>query len=585
MISSEHNMGQPQPSTQSGSSKQNTKYNVRNNTKGGLKGLIKPNLSHSQHFKQNEAMHSHELGQSNVGCHYCKFYTQEVSEFVYDPETDSFTISFMKKRQHKPVQETHSITSKQRNKNQHSLNGNVRGNGKNKKGVKKQHPKAKTRAQMPRKARMKGPIQPVGPTPNKNRNKLTGRIGLSMNQAGATTRREQVICEDEYIGEVSGSVSFATNSYAVNPGQASVFPWGNKIASLYEEYDFEYLEFYYKREVSEFATNGQAGKVILSFDYDASDIAPTSKQQVEDTVPRKDGMPCTPIISLKIDCARIRKNSSKYVRPGAQPNNTDIKTYDAGNLYVSTQGNTNTSVIGELRVKYCVKLSEPVLESASLSAGNVAHFSSLVGTTANNLAGMTIQTGSTLTGVTVAGNAITFPAGQAGNYLCFIAIQAATSVGAFGFGSVTGGVSLLNLLSSANTRDNNSGIASVGGTTTFGTMIMFTVNVTALGGTLIISPSTIVTSGTTAGDVWVIALPSTILTADEEEQVEIDELKVRADEQDRKIEKLMALLTPIPSSPSLPLDDCKEDDLEQSVHLSRTMASRIGLALGVSMKK
>jgi len=266
------------------------------------------------------------------------------------------------------------------------------------------------------------------------------------------------------------------------------------------------------------------------------------------------------------------------------PASSSAHDYDIGFLQVASAGAQAASVAGRLYMCYEVDLANPLIVPAPL-AGSVAHFSSLVGTTANNLAGMTLQTGSTLTGVTVAGNAITFPAGQAGNYLCFITIQAATSVGAFGFGSVTGGVSLIDLLSSANTRDNNGGIASSGGTTTFGAMIVFTVNVTSLGGTLIISPSTIVTSGTTAGDVWVVALPSTILTVDEEEQVEINELKVRADEQDRKIERLMALLTPTPSSPSLPLDDCKEDDLEQSVHLSRTMASRIGLALGVSMKK
>jgi len=196
-----------------------------------------------------------------------------------------------------------------------------------------------------------------------------GALGLSGGGNRATSRRTQVIEEDEYIGEVSGSVGFATTAYALNPGQSGTFPWGSKIAALYEKYDFEAVEFYYKREVSEYASNGQTGKVILSFDYDASDGAPTTKQQVEDTVPHIDGMPCTPTIRLPLDCRCIRNSPARFVRPGAQPLNTDIKTYDAGNLYVSTQGCAGTTVIGELRVRYRCKFSEPVLESTGGSAG------------------------------------------------------------------------------------------------------------------------------------------------------------------------------------------------------------------------
>jgi hypothetical protein len=213
---------------------------------------------------------------------------------------------------------------------------------------------------------------PAGPGNTRSRAR-GGALGLGSGVSGVTNRKSQIISEDEYIGEIYGSVEYATTAYSVNPGQAGTFPWGNKIASLYEEYDFTKLEFYYKREVSEFATNGQAGKVILSFDYNASSPPPATKQQVEDMVPHQDGMPCTPVILLSVDCSRIRKNSSKFVRTGAQPANTDIKTYDAGNLFVSTQGNTNTNLIGELRVRYTCKLQEPVLigDATSLVYGHL----------------------------------------------------------------------------------------------------------------------------------------------------------------------------------------------------------------------
>jgi len=208
----------------------------------------------------------------------------------------------------------------------------------------------------------------------------TGPLRLGSSNR-ARVRKSHVIEEDEYIADISGSVSFATTSYPVNIGQATTFPWGSKIAALYEKYSFQYLEFYYRREVSEYATNGQTGKVMLSFDFDASDAPPAGKQQVLDTEPHSDGMPCMEQISLVISTKEMARQDSWYVRPGSQPANTDIKTYDCGNLSVSTYGNANTSVVGELRVRYKCIVSIPVLESlggASSGAGSYLQITSNV---------------------------------------------------------------------------------------------------------------------------------------------------------------------------------------------------------------
>jgi hypothetical protein len=245
------------------------------------------------------------------------------------------------------------------------------GPGSVQKGVKR--PKKAAVAKKKRSQRVRRNNVGAGGGALQNRAGSTGRIGLGSTNSGGTTRRAQIIEEDEYIAEVNGSVNFATTSYAINPGQSATFPWAYKIASLYERYFFERLEFYYRREVSEYATNGQTGKVMLSIDYDASDAAPTTKQQVEDTIPHIDGMPCMEQILLRADPKELLGlPSGRYVRPGAQPVNTDIKTYDAGNLYVSTYGCANTNVIGELRVRYRCRLCVPVLESPAASPGQPA---------------------------------------------------------------------------------------------------------------------------------------------------------------------------------------------------------------------
>jgi len=218
-----------------------------------------------------------------------------------------------------------------------------------------------------------------------NRRGGTGRLGLSSTNK-SSTRLKQVIEEDEYIADVNGSVAFATTQYNVNPGQSSTFPWASKLSALFEKYHFDELEFYYRREVSEYATNGQSGKVMLSFDYDASDAPPSNKQQVLDTIPHADGMPCIPTLRLVINTNEMKQQDGWYVRTGAQPANTDIKTYDCGVLSVSTYGCANTTPIGELRVRYRCTLHVPVLEAVGGPANQPGSYfeitSALVGETA-----------------------------------------------------------------------------------------------------------------------------------------------------------------------------------------------------------
>jgi len=177
----------------------------------------------------------------------------------------------------------------------------------------------------------------------------------------------------EYIGEVvSNSTGFSVlTSYAVNPGQSSTFPWLSKKAILYEKYQFKGLEFVYKPQVSQFASLGTTGKVILSFDYDASDPAPTSKQQMEDTDPSADGMPYQEIC-LKMRPRDLHKNSdAKFVRPGGLPGGSDIKTYDCGILNIAISGiEANSGTLGELWVRYNCVLTVPVLESTSSAPSN-----------------------------------------------------------------------------------------------------------------------------------------------------------------------------------------------------------------------
>jgi hypothetical protein len=171
--------------------------------------------------------------------------------------------------------------------------------------------------------------------------------------------------QDEYIQDVSGSTGFVTTAIPFNPGQSTFLPRFSKEAVLYEKWICVLAEPYFKPMVSAYATNGQAGKVLLSFDYDASDSPPATKQQVEDSDPHSDAMPYESC-RLRLDPSQLNASPmGKYVRPGGLPGSADIKSYDGGILYVSTIGNTNTTAIGELRIRYHFRLVKPVLESTT----------------------------------------------------------------------------------------------------------------------------------------------------------------------------------------------------------------------------
>lgn len=244
----------------------------------------------------------------------------------------------------------------------------------------------------------RAPGTKLGPRPKpgfSRQRQLTGQ-GQTRNTSVKMGRRSATFSEDEYIAEVVGpgtGANFSNTAYSVNPGNPTTFPWLSTIAKQFEKYEFESLEFYYKREVSEFATAGTTGKVIMSFDADASDPPPALKKQMEDTDPHVDAMPCQNMSFVIPKSILKRLNSGFCVRGATLPGGGDIKTFDVGNLNIATQAlASNTATVGELHVRYRVRLFVPVLESSTTAPTNyqAAQLISSVGESVSNGSGYTL---------------------------------------------------------------------------------------------------------------------------------------------------------------------------------------------------
>lgn len=159
----------------------------------------------------------------------------------------------------------------------------------------------------------------------------------------------------EYVADIPGSVGFANTQYAFNPGLPNLFPWASQFANSYDEYIVESANFVFEPESSSSAT----GTVILSFDYDSTDPAPVDKVSALET---KDSVRSAPWVPsrLILKTADLKKRCSEalFTRNGAV-SNTDVKTYDLGNLNVSTAGQASTATVGELWLEYTIQLRVP----------------------------------------------------------------------------------------------------------------------------------------------------------------------------------------------------------------------------------
>lgn len=152
-----------------------------------------------------------------------------------------------------------------------------------------------------------------------------------------------------FLQPVDNNLIFTTMGVPCNPGLSGSFPWLSKIARRYEEYRFKRLRY----EFRSVASSATPGVVMMSFDYDAADAAPASKGEQAQTIPNSE---CNVWMNNELS---VPANSQfRFVRAGTLSANLDVKTYDMGNLWLSSAYGDNV-VGGELYVEYTVELRKP----------------------------------------------------------------------------------------------------------------------------------------------------------------------------------------------------------------------------------
>lgn len=172
--------------------------------------------------------------------------------------------------------------------------------------------------------------------------------------------------ECERIATIPGSVTFTNAvSIACNPGLANSFPWLSGHAALFENYKVHSITYRYKN----LKGTASAGNVIMSFDYDTLDSAPTTAIQATQSTHYADGAPWR-IFQLKVP-----GTGKVLFTRSSVPSGVDLKTYDMGSLHVATEGCADTSDHGYLEVEYDIEFFNKQSSSlTSLSVGSTSEF-------------------------------------------------------------------------------------------------------------------------------------------------------------------------------------------------------------------
>jgi len=163
----------------------------------------------------------------------------------------------------------------------------------------------------------------------------------------------------EYIADIITSadgLTFKNNTFSINPGDATTFPWLSQIAQGFTQYRFHGLVFYFKSNSADAigSTNTALGSVVMATDYNVLDRPFPNKTTMEVHEFCAAGKPSEDIIH-PIECDPKRTTiENLYVRNN-DSGQSDRRFHDLGLFQIATVGQQAESVVGELWVSYDIE--------------------------------------------------------------------------------------------------------------------------------------------------------------------------------------------------------------------------------------
>lgn len=172
-----------------------------------------------------------------------------------------------------------------------------------------------------------------------------------------------LICHREYVGEVTGSINFTSQTFALNPALDTTFPWLASTAKNFELYEMQgcVYEFVSTSADALNSTNTALGSLLMATKYNSENPGFSSKLEMMQYEFSTSGRPSVNHCHM-IECAKNdNPYKMQYTRAGGVPTGADARLYDIGNFTIATEGMQAVAKLGELWVTYKVNLKKPKL--------------------------------------------------------------------------------------------------------------------------------------------------------------------------------------------------------------------------------
>lgn len=200
-----------------------------------------------------------------------------------------------------------------------------------------------------------------------------GNARPSMTFSGTDDEQQcLVLSHKEFVGDVFGPAdsSFNVQSYPLQPGLSSIFPFLAQFAQNFDEYEMVQMVWEFHSTVdsnSSTNTSGNTGTIIMATNYKADAIPFANKDEMIQYHGGISGRLTEPLVhGVECDPNKATGAGQKYIRTFPVPM-ADIKSYDIGLFQIAFQNVPPTFLnqqVGELWVYYTVKLSKPKLFAA-----------------------------------------------------------------------------------------------------------------------------------------------------------------------------------------------------------------------------
>jgi hypothetical protein len=239
----------------------------------------------------------------------------------------------------------------------------------------------------------------------------------NINGGGGASRRGNrvassiVIEREEYVRPIVSSSTAKGDvilKFRVNPANRNLQPWGATVASGYESWEpLQYLVCYETTSVDALnSVDTSLGKVVLAAQYNTYARDWDSFNELTNANDKVLGKPSESLM-LGLECKPSMRGAKTLYVSSTDPSTAGKAFYDLCDFYVAVTGMQGTSVrIGELKVRYKIRLFNPIVRDSEMKPMLVGTQATVTSTTEPLLASSTwTENLSTMYGGTVTNTA------------------------------------------------------------------------------------------------------------------------------------------------------------------------------------